>query len=265
MPHFNPLRAILVCVDYSDLLAITLPYNRHHFSEVMVVTSFNDAATVKVALDNGASLYQTDVFYHYGAVFNKFAALEKALDCFGRHGWMCIMDADVLWPRHIDWTFLIDHLFEPEDPTDPNSPLEMQDSQFLYTPLRRMMLDVTQPVPQEPYWKTFPLHPQQVEWAGYTQIFSAYDPHLPPAPWHQTDWKHAGGADSFFQQLWPASCKRRPHFECLHLGPAGQNWCGRTSPLTDGSTPPQADERMLHLRKFMRQRRVSKSFDSEKL
>lgn len=265
MPHFNPLRAILVCVDYSDLLAITLPYNRHHFSEIMVVTSFNDAATVKITLDNGASVYQTDVFYHYGAVFNKFAALEKALDCFGRHGWMCIMDADVLWPKYIDWTFLIDYLFEPEDPTDPHSPLEMQDSQFLYTPLRRMMLDVTQPVPQEPYWKSFPLHPQQAEWAGYTQIFHADDLHLPLAPWHQTDWKHAGGADSFFQQLWPASCKLRPPFECLHLGPAGQNWCGRTSPLTDGSVPAQADERMLHLRKFMRQRRVSKSFDSEKL
>lgn len=247
-----PLRAILVCVDYSDLLAITLPYNRHHFSEIMVVTSFNDAATVNVALDNGASVYQTDVFYHYGAVFNKFAALEKALDCFGRHGWMCIMDADVLWPKFLPSLTVAER----------GGILSIGN---LYTPFRRMMLDVTQPVPQEPYWKTFPLHPQQVEWAGYTQIFHADDPHLPPAPWHQTDWKHAGGADSFFQQLWPASCKLRPSFECLHLGPAGQNWCGRTSPLTDGSTPPQADERMLHLRKFMRQRRVSRSFDSEKL
>lgn len=251
------IRAIIVSVDYADLLSITLPYNRHHFSEVMVVTSYNDEDTVRVAQENGAHVYRTNAFYTDGAVFNKFRALEEGLDAFGRYGWMCIMDADVLWPKHIDWSFL------DMDYQKAYNNFEMEEG-YLYTPLRRMCEDITA-VPHEPYWKSYPLHPQQIEWAGYTQIFHAEDPHLPPAPWHQTNWKHAGGADSFFQQLWPASCKLRPPFECLHLGRAGVNWAGRVTPFTDGSQHPDAADRLSTLRNFMQTRRETQSFDSEKI
>jgi hypothetical protein len=244
------LRAILVSVDYADLLAITLPYNRHHFSEVMVVTSFTDTASAAVAEANNCKVYKTNSFYTDGATFNKFRAMEEGLDAFGRYGWMCIMDADVLWPKHIDWSFLKDNCMQSGD-------------YFLYTPLRRMCEETH--VPHEPYWRSYPLHPQQIEWAGYTQIFHADDPHLPAAPWHQTNWKHAGGADSFFQQLWPASHKLRPPFECLHLGPAGMNWAGRVTPFTDGTQHPDAQHRLNTLRNFMRTRSQTKSFDSEKI
>jgi len=239
------LRTIIVCVDYADLLAITLPYNRHHFSEVMIVTSFSDEATVKVALDNDAVVWQTNAFYTDGASFNKFRALEEGLDVMSRWGWMCIMDADVLWPKHIDFH----EGYYPD---------------CLYTPLRRMCEDIQMGVPHEPYWKSYPLHPQQQEFAGYTQIFHAEDPHLPPAPWHQTNWKHAGGADSFFQALWPAHHKIRPPFECLHLGRAGVNWAGRVTPFMDGTQPAEADTRLNTLRNFMKTRRETRSFDSEK-
>lgn len=255
----TPLRAIIVSVDYADLLSVTLPYNRHHFSDVMVVTSFKDDATVQVAASNNAQVYQTNAFYTDGAYFNKFRALEEALDHYGRYDWMCIMDADVLWPKTIDWNFY------PE----PN--VEYLRGQYpmfrdcLYTPLRRMCEDLSVGIPHEPYWKSYPLHPQQVEWAGYTQIFHAEDPHLPAVPWHETNWKHAGGADSFFQQCWPKHYKRRPPFECLHLGPAGRNWCGRSTPYLDGSTDPLANHRISSLRNFMTQRKHSKSYDSEKL
>lgn len=258
------IRAIIVSVDYADLLSITLPYNRHHFSEVMVVTSYNDEDTVRVAQENAAHIYQTNAFYTDGAVFNKFRALEEGLDVFGRYGWMCIMDADVLWPKHIDWNW-------PNlEICNWNPHIKIWDGTIglqegnLYTPLRRMCEDVVH-VPHEPYWKSYPLHPQQVEWAGYTQIFHAEDPHLPPAPWHQTNWKHAGGADSFFQQLWPTSCKLRPPFECLHLGRAGVNWAGRVTPFTDGSQHPDATSRLNTLRNFMKTRRETQSFDSEKI
>ena len=33
------MRAILVSVDYADILALTLPLNRHHFSDVMVAAT----------------------------------------------------------------------------------------------------------------------------------------------------------------------------------------------------------------------------------
>lgn len=259
-PTSQPLRAILVCVDYSDYLSVTLPYNRHHFSEVMVVTSTVDEQTVEVAKANNAKVFRTASFYTDGARFNKFRALEEGLDVFGRHGWLCIMDADILWPKHIDWSFLTaDRLCET-----PTGQYFSQHS-YLYTPLRRMWEDCDTNIPQEPYWSQFPLHPQQVEWAGYTQIFHADDPALGLAPWHQTNWRHAGGADSWFQRKWSNESKLRPPFTCLHLGKAGHNWCGRATPYLDGSVPPETDERLRDLRHFMRMRQATRSYQHEKL
>ncbi len=46
------LRVVIVCVDYSDYLALTLPYNRHHFDEVLVITTSTDVITREVAKAN---------------------------------------------------------------------------------------------------------------------------------------------------------------------------------------------------------------------
>lgn len=241
------MRAILVSVDYYDYLAITLPYNRHHFEEVMVVTNTTDSVTKLVAEENDCRIYSTDSFYSDGAVFNKWRALEEALDSYGREGWMCIMDADVLWPKSI-----------------PHYQLRVGN---LYTPKRRMMLDPSDLPITEDQWKTYPLHRQQQEFAGYTQIFHCDDPHLPDPPWHETDWRHAGGADSFFQDCWPKERKIRPPFEVLHLGESGKNWCGRVVPYLDGYKDPKANERYQTLRDFIHKRRGSglERFKEERL
>lgn len=252
------MRAILVSVDYTDILSITLPYNRHHFDEVLVVTSPEDAPNIAgLCANNQANLFCTDAFYRDGATFNKWLALEAGLDSMGRSGWICLMDADVLWPKTARFT--------PggQDSLDVSG-LGMREGcsirlrpGHLCTPRRRMLLDLNTTYtickvfpPEERVWSNFPLHPQSREFAGYTQIFHASDPHLGPPPWHQTDWRHAGGADSFFQAKWPISHKIRPPFEVLHLGPAGTNWCGRVSPYLDGSIPPSAADRADQLRKF---------------
>lgn len=226
--------AIMVCVDYADLLAITLPYNRHHFRDVMIVTSPSDVATQDLANRLGVGLYITDSFYAGGAVFNKWLALEYGLDFLGRDGWLCIMDADVLWPKVL-----------PEFRLEPGK---------LYTPFRRMFEDVTQPIPEEADWAKYPRHRQEKEFAGYSQIFHADDPALGVSPWHETNWRHAGGADSFFQAKWAPTNKVRPPFDVLHLGPAGQNWCGRATRYADGSEPTEADEKRRQLRDFVRSR-----------
>lgn len=238
------MRAILVCVDYSDLLAITLPYNRHHFDEVMVVTDLTDDASRDVALANDASVYRTDAFYRDGADFNKWRALEEGLDEFGRSGWLCIMDADVLWPKVL-----------------PPGFRESLTVGKLYTPLRHMFHNVQQPIPQEADWQRYPAHQQFNEWAGYSQIFHADDPVLGEAPWHQIDWRTAGGADSFFQQKWSRENKIRPAFNVLHLGEAGLNWCGRATERVDGSKHPDSDQRIAQLRDYIARRRYAPSSD----
>lgn len=222
------MRAILVSVGYDDLLAITLPYNRHHFKEVAVVTSPEDEATIRVALENRARVITTDAFTRNGAVFNKWLALEEGLELFGRKGQLTIMDADILWPKEIGDRFSDYRLG------------------YLVTPVRRLWLDPRDPIPPESEWPTLPLF-RDLEWAGYTQMFWCEDIVLPEPPWHQTDWIHAGGADSFFQQLWREQSKIRPSWECLHLGIPGQNWFGRATIRADGRIPDGAPQARQHL------------------
>lgn len=244
----NGLRAITVCVDYTDLLALTLPYNRHHFSEMMVVTSWRDTKTRQFCLDNGIALHETDLFYMNGAKFNKWAALEEGLDQFGRTGWFCLLDADVLWPKTISFPSL--------------------QSGKLYTPRRRMYPSVPLTVPPESEWGKYPIHRNEGEFAGYSQIFHTSDPALGPGPWHETDWKHGGGADSFFQQRWKHENKVRPPFEVLHLGEPGVNWMGRVTAYADGSLPEGAITGRREMNEMWTKRRRNprtNPFDGEKI
>ena len=275
------MRAIMVCVDYSDLLAVTLPYNRHHFDEVRVVTTHADTATQNVCEKNNALCHLTDAFYRDGAVFNKWLALEEGLDVMGRHGWLCLMDADVLWPKLLPGNvggICRDSMFVPGQ---------------LYSPLRHMMTDLSslsEGIPPEETWARYPIHKNIFEWAGYTQVFHADDDalvncgncgcprehhrdyHNEPSychgncegtcdkyAWHETNWRHAGGADSFFQRKWHLTKKIRPPFNVLHLGPAGTNWCGRVTPYLDGTTPDKANDRRHYLKGFMRGRVANRS------
>lgn len=246
------LRAITVCVDYADYASVTLPYNRHHFDDLLVVTCPGDRA-VQLCEDLRIRCYTTNAFYAGGAVFNKWAALEEALDVYGRHGWLCILDADVLWPKNIR---VVPGVAE-EIYNQPG--VVAQDSQLqigkLYSPLRHMMTDTSKPIPPEEQWGQFPIHRNVGEWAGYTQVFHAADPHLPPPPWHSVDFIHAGAADSFFQNLWPPTDKVRFPWNCLHLGEAGQNWFGRSTPYLDGTQHPLAATRKTRIRELWRRRK----------
>lgn len=239
------MNAIIVCVDYSDLLGVTLPYNRHHFDRVMIVTTPTDSATIKVASQNQADVCITTCFYDDGAFFNKGKAFEKGFDQLGRYGWLCVMDADILWPKVI--------------------PQQDYQRGFLYTPFRNLW-PATDVVPVEAVWgsgKTFP--GDEYGWVGYTQIFHAEDPHLPQPPWHSVRWKHAGGVDSEFEAMWPITHKVRPSWKVLHLGEAGVNWCGRTTPLLTGELPTEASDRKQALRQLMMVRRLTCSYENELL
>lgn len=243
------MKGILVCVDYADYLAITLPWNRHHFGKFVVVTTHDDEATHRIAQENEALVFSTDAFYEDGADFNKWKALEQGLDVLGRTGVIAILDADILWPKGIEfWT-----------PTYGK----------LYTPLRRMCRGVSPEFSAEAVMNNlslFPLHPQQREWAGYTQIFHGGDKVLGEAPWHETNWRHAGGADSFFQAKWADGDKLRPRFEVLHLGESGRNWCGRATPYIDGTVNEKSGSRMQSLRDYIRGRKQGPNrFDGEKV
>lgn len=250
----NPIRAIMTCVNYADILHLTLPKNKKHFAEIAVVTSSGDISSARVAREHGAQVIITDLFYADGAAFAKWRALEYGLDLFRRYGCLCIMDADIVWPDVIpDWEVKQGHL---------------------YTPLRRMMYDVSsmlnQGIPPEKEWGKFPIHKNTSEWAGYSQIYWADDHHLGKPPWHDTRWVHAGGGDSELQDKWPRACKIRPPFECLHLGEPGANWHGRATAYLDGTVPPDAEAKREAVRRIWTGRAArrgdpARKYEGEKL
>lgn len=249
----TPIRAVCVCVDYADILSITLPYNQHQFQQLLIITSPGDTETKMLCEKEKVPCFVTDLFYRDGAMFNKWLALEEGLNHFGREGWICLLDADVLWPKNA-WKSLTG--IRPG---------------FLYTPRRRMypILPKNEDcIPSEAIWNNYPVHRNENEFAGYSQIFHASDPVLGDPPWHEVDWMTAGSADSFFQLKWPDHMKIRPAFEVLHLGPAGTNWAGRVSPYADGTIPEHAKERAEYLARMFRQRQGKsgmRRFDHERI
>lgn len=199
----------MTCVGkpWSDILAVTLLYNRHHFESILVVTSVEDVATREVVKSIGnASVFTTDLFRTREGKFDKWSALEAGLDFMGREGWLCVMDCDVLWLKDINYNF---------------------SGGYIYSPLRRMFEEFGEPYntpPHEDYWKNYPLHPIHYNWpshlSGYTQIFHADDPVLKDRPWFPTT-GHAGGSDTAFMLRWSQAKRIRPPWEVLHLGESG--------------------------------------------
>jgi hypothetical protein len=240
-------RGITTCVEYSDILRLTLPHNRSYFSEFMVVTTPKDHETIKVAQDNDCQVHLTNAFYDRGAAFNKFAALEEGLDVFGRNGWMCIMDADIAIPvNKLPWVPKIGKL---------------------YTPHRRILHQIPAAIPEQRLWRQSKRPMLNEEFAGYFQLFHASDPVLSTGHWHETDWTWAGGADSYFHKKWKEANKTRPPFEVLHLGTPFLNWCGRVTPFADGTKHEKSDVRNQHRMMLLKARADNRlnRYEAEKL
>lgn len=241
------ITTVIVCVDYSDLLAVTLPWNSRFFSRVIVVTTpsdLNTIAAVELARIRGRNvdIYATNVFYANGASFNKGAALSRALESIANPGWLAVMDADILLPPDFAGFGCVD--FQPGT---------------LYVPHRRMLAD---PAAWHPKldWSTLPLRNEEP--GGWLQIFHASDPVLAVRPWYPDTWKHAGGCDSAFWLKWGrGKIKRITEFEVLHLGEDGKNWHGRVTPFIDGTTHPRAAEHAAAMQSMMDNRKSKRGGD----
>ena len=218
------MRAIIVCVGYDDLLSLSLPRNAHHFEEIIVVTTPMDLSTYAVVANvENAMSFRTTAFHQDGAEFNKGRSLERALSMLGRDGWICHLDADVILPRKIDWP-------------------KLKVGQ-LYLGRRRICEDIElgAKLPED-QWEDYPVCQEQIDWPGFFQLFHADDPVLAQRPWYPTDWRHAGGADTEFNNKWSQEKRELVGFEVLHLGTPRLNWWGRQTPRLDGADVPGALE-----------------------
>jgi hypothetical protein len=197
------MKAIIVCVDYGDLLAKTLRHALPHFERIVVVTSPEDHRTeqvvCQVANSPNVAILSTDAFYRHGAAFNKGLALEEGFDVLGRDGWLCTLDADIVLP--------------------PEMPLAEMTPGNMYVPYRRMCRDPSTFGGQTD-WSRWPhsLEKRTNEFAGYCCFFHADDPALGEPPWYPIDRNNASVDSFFIYETWPAERRVRLDFDVLHLG-----------------------------------------------
>lgn len=241
----EPVGGVTVCVDFDDILEHTLPYNLKHFERFVVVTATHDERTQKLCRRLHVQCLVTDVFYENGAAFNKWAGLEQGLDYLGRHGWICVIDADIMIPRN------------------PSQIVPQVGK--LYTPLRRNFTTwLKEEIPHEPYWRRFRMVNLREEHAGYFHLFHADSPQCVEKPWYSTTFSWAGTADTLFQRRFQERDKLRPKFEVLHIGETFRNWAGRVQPRLDGQPVPNAEDNAGKFNAFMNARRINRFDDRYK-
>ena len=225
------MKAVTVCVEFDDLLRVTLPRYLGLFESVLVVTSEDDKKTVEYVTWLGhqhpnVDFWRTHTFETGGAQFNKGLALEGAMDQIGREGWICVFDADMMLPEKVVFPEL---------------------RQCLLYGTRRYELEKKEKWPAyvtSESWKGLPYLTTSHDWpvfsgrvnlGGHFLLFHASDPQLRQRPWFSTNWIHAGGHDSDFVARWPAVGQVLLPFDLLHLGKHEHNWMGRREDRLDGA------------------------------
>ncbi len=213
------LCGVTLCVDYDDMLALTLRRNMRHLQRCVVVTSHEDDRTAQVVRGvAGVELFRTDAFTRDGASFNRGLAIEEGLTILDHSGWTLSLDADIVLPKR----------FEPW----------VLDPDVIYGTVRRQLPEGVMDLDGD--WTCWELVPGP--WCiGYFQLFHMRAKGLRERPWYPTTSGHAGKSDGEFaakfkaQELLPCSV--------LHIGRPMQDWCGRVSQRLDGVVVPLADQK----------------------
>jgi hypothetical protein len=207
------IRGITCSVGYGPLLAVTLARNMRHLAECLVVTSPDDETTHAVASSTpGVRIHATTAWTDFGALCNKGLALETGFDILGRHGIICIFDADILLP--------------------PVMPLPDLKPDRLYGCRRRILEDPGKWHPGID-WRTCP-YSRDGGPIGYFQLFAAEAPALQgKRPWYDVSFGHAGGSDAYFMSHWTPDKRTVLGLDVLHLGPTDRHWFGLDQIGTD--------------------------------
>lgn len=101
------LEGVLVCKDYADFLAHTLPENLPYFDRLVVVTHPGDKATRDLCSQYSVECVVTEVMHDYGDEFNKGRAIDLGLAHLKQDAWVLHLDADIVLPHN--FKRLLDH------------------------------------------------------------------------------------------------------------------------------------------------------------
>jgi len=259
------IHALLVCVNFTDYLEITIPHNRVIFESITVITSTEDVKTQNFCKWNKLDFIVTDAFKPR---FNKGAAINKGLSFLRAKQdveWVMITDADIIWPPSLKhWlptlhpSFLYGccrrvlkklDLGEPLAKNVVPEQLEQIDPLYLggkfedmatFEDIKRELRNRGTDYLREktPYLRVET--PEIFQARGWnSNVASTRENPLPLGYgqlWNIKEYKHkypedfdtAAGCDTYFFFFWPLEYRTfLEHFSVLHIGPRYIHWAGR--------------------------------------
>ena len=210
------LQAVSICVNYSDFLASVI-CNKRHFDRWVVVTCADDRRTQEqcklVGIECLVSVFLNAGGNNFHAADFKWQILNEGLDALNPSGWVLVLDADVLLPRH--FRERIEAL-----------PLELG---CLYGVAGRKVIETREPFDQlracEP-WTAFVARNSSI--LGYFNLFSLEaEPNRYPkrelseSSKTHDDWRFARSFDDDRHRMLPMTV--------IHIGLPRINWEGRSA------------------------------------
>ncbi len=224
------LEAVTVCVDYSDILALTIPYNKSVIDNWVIVTSTADKKTQGLCDYHKVKCITTDVFYESEDIFNKGKGINIGFDALNLKGWILHLDADILLPPNTKQLLEYDDLDEGsiysvdridiigrDSYIDTIQNLDKQYSDYVFVEEKR-------PISTRMFHNKMGYCP-----IGYFQLFHN-SKLIPYSERHST----AARSDVLFLNNWTKKDRRLfPGVFVYHLmseiSPMGTNWDGRKS------------------------------------
>lgn len=97
-----PIEAVIVCVNYSDFLAHSLPRALDLCDRVVVVSNTADRETHRLCDRFSVDCIKTEVFHEDGDKFNKGRAINLGLSNLRHDGWLLHIDADIVLPHRFN-------------------------------------------------------------------------------------------------------------------------------------------------------------------
>lgn len=94
--------AVIVCVNRSAFLNLTLPLNKNKFDNIVVITDYLDIETEKTCLKHGIQCIKTGRFYENNAKFDKGSAINEGLKQLKYNQFVCHLDADIILPEEFN-------------------------------------------------------------------------------------------------------------------------------------------------------------------
>jgi hypothetical protein len=213
---------VVVCVNFSDYLGLSLEMNHRLLDTIFVVTDTKDEDTASLCKEySNVECIRTDCFYEEGCTFDKGKGLNEAIRRVPQHRdtWVLVYDSDIVLP--LDFR---KHLDQPLD----TAGLYGAPRHFAYY---REDYDAFVAAGRSDYRMLKDYYSPGDMPIGFFQLFHSSRLYLPefnpdPYPEHHND---ASYSDLVFAKKFDDRSTLK-HIHTIHLGHSGVNHRGRVTP-----------------------------------